>query len=105
MVLAVAAFDLARILRALVAGQRAEHEINAAANQLGRKIGMSKRGEFRDEFLHHLKPKLGVLHLAPAKTQRNFDLHVLAQKVNRMAHLDAEVVGINSRTELDFLDR
>src|SRR2546426_4337877 len=46
-----------------------------------------------------------VGHLAPTKAERDFDLHLLTEKFNGVSHFDAEVVRINGRAQLNFLDR
>lgn len=97
-------FLLPWVFRALVAGQRADHDVDAATDELRGKVGMAEGFQLRDKFLDHLKPNVGVRHLPPAKAQGHFHFHVLAQKINRVADLDAEVMGVNAGTELDFLD-
>ena len=49
------------------------------------------------------KPNSVCCHLAAAKLQRHLHLHVLAQKADGVLDLDAKIVRINARTELDFL--
>ena len=58
---------------------------------------MPVRRDFGEEFLDDLETKLRVRHFASAEFQHDFDLHVLAEKINRVHHLDTEVVRINAR--------
>jgi len=51
-----------------------------------------------------LETKFLMSHLAPAKAQRDFDLHFLTEKFNRVIQFDAEVVRVNGRTQLNFLN-
>ena len=90
-------FRAARIFRALGARQRTQHQVDGAAHQLGREIGMAERLDRGDEFLDDLEADLGVRHFAAAKFQRDFHLHVFAQEIDRVLHLDAEVVRVNAR--------
>jgi hypothetical protein len=45
-----------------------------------------------------------VSHFATAEFESDLHLHVLAEKLHGMADLDPEVMRINLRTKLDFLD-
>ena len=56
------------------------------------------------KFIDDLKADFGVRHFAAAKFQRDLHLHVLAQKIDRVRQLDAQVVRVNARAQLDFLD-
>ena len=56
-----------------------------------------------DEFFDDLEPDLGVGVFAAAKFQRDLHLHVFAKKINGVRGLDAEIMRINARTQLDFL--
>jgi len=61
--------------------------------------------DVREKFLNHLEAKLRMLHFPAAEFQRDLDLHVVAKEIDRVMDLHAEVVGIDARAELDFLDR
>ena len=91
-------FLLPWVFRALVAGQRADHDVDAATDEFRGKVGMAEGIQLRDKFLDHLKPNVGVRHLPPAKAQGHFHFHVLAQKINRVADLDAEVTELSKLT-------
>ena len=51
-----------------------------------------------------LKAEFRVGHFAAAEFQDHLDLHVLAQEIDGVAQLDAEIMRVNLRAELDFLD-
>ena len=93
-----------RIFGALIAGQRTDHHVDAAANELGVKIGMAVRRNLGQKLLHHPKAEFLMRHLAPAEFKHDFHFHVLAEKINRVLDFDAEVMRVNTRTELDFFD-
>ena len=63
---------------------------------------MPIRNNLFDESLDHLKPEFFVGHFPPAEPERDLHLHFFAQEIDGMAQLDAEVVWINRRTELNF---
>ncbi len=65
---------------------------------------MPVRSDLLDEFFNDLEPKLLVRHLAAPESERHFHFHFLAKEINGMTQLHPKVVGINRRTELDFLD-
>ena len=90
-------FHHPRIFRAFIARERADHQIDGAANQFGREIGMTKRGNLFDEFVDDLKTDFGMGHFPAAKFQRDFDLHVLAEKINGMRDFDPQIMRINPR--------
>ncbi len=100
----MAFLGLVRILGALVARQRADHHVDAFADELGREIGMAVWRDLREKFVDDLKADFGVSVFAAAKFQRDLHLHVLAQKADRVFQLDAKVMRINARAQLDFLD-
>src|ERR1017187_8522636 len=60
--------------------------------------------DFSEKFVDDLKADFGMRHFAPAEFQRDFHFHVLAQKINRVRDLDAEVVRVNPRAELNLFD-
>ena len=99
-----AAFARARVFCAFVARQRADHHIDAAPDEFRFEVGMAVGRQFGEKFTDDLESEFRVRHFASAEFQRDFHLHVLAQKINRMADLDAEVVRVNARAELNFLD-
>jgi hypothetical protein len=98
------ALNLPGILGAFVAGQGADHHVDAFADELGLKIRMAEWRDVLEEFLDDLETKLRVLHFAAAEFQRHFDLHVFAEEIDRVRRLYAEIVRIDSRAELHFLD-
>jgi len=63
-------------------------------------VGFQKR----DEFLHHLKTELCVLHFATPETQSHFHLHIFTEEIYRVPDLDPEIMRINAWAELDFFD-
>ena len=65
---------------------------------------MTERSGVLEKFIDALKAKFRVGHFAAAELEHNLDLHVFAQKIDRVAQFDAEVVWINFGAELDFLD-
>jgi hypothetical protein len=93
-----------RIAGPLGARQRTEHDVDAFADELGRRVGMAERRQALDQLLDLLETEFLVRHLAAAETQGDFDLHVLAQKIDRVLLFDAEIVRVDVRAELDFLD-
>src|SRR5678816_2985125 len=93
----------ARVFSSLIARQRAEHNVNAFADELGGRIRVTKRSDFLDEFFHLLKTEFLMGHFTAAKTESDFDLHLLAKEVDGMLKFDAKVVRINRRAELDLL--
>ena len=56
------------------------------------------------KFIDDLEADFGVRHFAAAKFQRDLHLHVFAQKIDGVHQLDAEVVRVNARAQLHFLD-
>ena len=54
------------------------------------------------EIVNHLESELLMGHFTPPESKRDFDLHFLAQKIDRMAELDAEIMRVDGRAELDF---
>ncbi len=97
-------FDLTGIFGALVARQRAAHHVDAAPDEFRRKIGLAVKRDLGQKFVDDLKADFGVRHFAPAEFQRDFHFHVLAQKINRVRNLDAKVVRVNPRAELNLFD-
>ena len=67
-------------------------------------ILVAVRGDFRQELLHDLETEFGVGHFAAAEFQGDLDLHVFAEEIHGMLDFDAEIVRVNFRAELDFLD-
>ena len=65
---------------------------------------MAVSGDLVEKFPDHLETKFRMRHFASTEFQGDFDLHVLAQKVDPMLDFDREVVGIDLRTKLDFLN-
>ncbi len=94
----------AGMLGAFVSGQGTEHHRDALANQFRLGIRMCIRGDFLEEFIHGLKTEFLVSHFAAPEAERDFHLHLLAKKVDGMVELDPEIMGINGRAELDFLN-
>src|SRR5579883_302757 len=92
------------MLGALIARQWADHDIDGATGQLGRKIRMAVRGYVGQEFLNDLKAKLGVGIFPAAELQGDLHLHVLAKEVDRMADLHPKVMGVDLWAKLDFLN-
>ena len=101
---ALLALDGAGVFGALVAGQRADHQVDGLAHELRLEIGMPERRDFRDEFVDDLKPDFGMGHFTAAKLEGDLDLHVLAEEIHGMHDLDAEIVRIDARAQLDLLD-
>ena len=97
-------FRGARVLRPFVARERGDHQVNSPAHELGRKIRMAKRRDFSEELVDDFKADFGMRHFAAAEFERHLHLHVLAQEVHRVFHLDAKVMRVNAGAELHFLD-
>ena len=76
----------------------------ARPTSLGVKIGMAEGRDVGDEFVDDLEADFGVRHFAAAKLERDLHLHVFAQKIDGVLQLDAEVVRVNARAQLHFLD-
>jgi len=93
----LAVFCLVRIFAAFVARERADHDVDAPSDEFWRKIGMAVSCDVGEEFVDDGKSDLGVRHFPSAKFQRDLDLHVLAEKINRVGELDAEIVRVNAR--------
>lgn len=92
------------IFAAFVPRQRADHYVDAPTNEFRRKIGMAVGCYIGKKFVYDGEADLGVRHFAAAKFQGDLHLHVFAQKINCVRQLDAEVVRINARAQLHFLD-
>ena len=92
-----------RIAGPFGARQRTEHDIDAFADEFGRRVGMPERSQILDQLLNLLETEFLMRQLAPAKTQRDFDLHFLAQEIDRMLLFDSKVVRIDVRAQLNFL--
>ena len=95
---------LVRVPGALVAREGAEHQIDAFADQFGFGVGMAVWGQVLDELFHDLEPEFLVGHFPAAEPERDLYLHFLTQEIDGAARLDAEIVRVNGRAELDFLD-
>ena len=72
---------LTGVFGSFIARQRTDHEIDAFADQLGRRIGMPVRRHFLDEFFHLLKSDFSVSHLASTKPKRHLHLHLFTEKI------------------------
>src|SRR5580765_5830060 len=95
---------LIRVLRAFVPWQRAEHHVDTPADQFGFGIRVAVEHQCLNEFFHHLETDFLMRHFAAAETQGQFNLHLIAQKIDRVGEFDAKIVRINLRAELDFFD-
>jgi hypothetical protein len=95
---------LARVFGALVPGERSDHDDDVAAIELGFEVGLPIRRDLGDKFFNDIKTDFRVGHFAATEFEGDFDFHVFAQEINGMHELDAQVMGINARAELDFLD-
>jgi len=60
--------------------------------------------KIRQEFVHDLETDLSMGHFAPSEFEGHFDLHILAQEIHGMLDFYAEIMRIDLRAELDFLD-
>ena len=98
------AFSRVRIFPAFVPRQRADHHVDAAPDELRLKIGMAEGRDGGEKFFDDLKTEFLVRHFPAAEFEHDLHLHVLAQKIDRVLDFDAEVVRVNARTQLDFLD-
>ena len=56
------------------------------------------------ESIHLAETKFLVRHFASAEAKAHFHLHVLAEEIDGMPELHAEIMRINIRAELDFLN-
>jgi hypothetical protein len=81
----------------LVSRQRSDHHDDVSAVELGLKIRMAKRRNLAQKFSDHFKSDLGVGHFAAPEFQRHFHLHILAQEIDRMGNLDAQIMRIDAR--------
>ena len=89
---------LARILGALVAGQRGEDDVQVAvAEHLGGRIRLAIEGDVLDELVHHLEADFLVRLLAPVEAQLDADFEVLAEELDGVVALDGQVVRVNGR--------
>ena len=95
---------LIRVSGALVARERAEHQVDAFADQFGFGVGMPVRGHVLNELFYDLEPELLVGHLPATEPKRDLDLHFITQEIDGVTRLHAEIVGVDRRAELDFLD-
>ena len=57
------------------------------------------------KFIDDLEADLRVRHFAALELERDLDLHVFAQKIDRVLKLDAEIMRVDARAQLDFLHR
>ena len=92
------------ILGPFVSRQRTEHHRNALAEQFRRRVRVSVWRDLAEESLDLLKAQFRMGHFAAAKFQGDFHLNFVAEEINSMAQLNAEVVRINARAKLDFFD-
>src|SRR2546423_12111459 len=65
---------------------------------------MAEGCDVGEKFLDDLKANLGMGHFAAAKFQSHFYLHVLAEKVDGVPDLNAQVMRIDLGAELNFLN-
>lgn len=65
---------------------------------------MAKGSDFLQKFINNLEANLRVGHFASTEFEGDFDLHILAEKINRVLDFDAEIVRIDLGTELDLFD-
>ena len=85
------------------ARQRADHDVQVTPREFGWSVRLTVGGELTHEFLESLEPELFVGHFSSPETERGFDLHVLAQEIDRVVDLHFEVVGVDGGGELDLL--
>ena len=91
----MAGFALMRIPGSLVPRERADHDVDAASDQLRLEILVAVRGDFIEEFVYYLKTNFRVRHFASAKLEMYFDLHILAQESDRVLDFHSEIVRID----------
>ena len=92
------------ITGALVARQGAQHDVDPAADELGRGIRMPIRRDFFDELVYDLEPELLMGHFTAAETEGHLDLHFLAQEIDRVTQFNAEIMGVDRGAKLDFFN-
>lgn len=95
---------LARILSSLIPGQGANHHIDTTPDKFRGKILMTVRCDFRQELSNDLKTIFCMRHFPPAELQGDFHLHFFAEEIHRVLYFHTQVVRINLRTELNFLN-
>lgn len=93
----------AGMLGALGTGQRIDHHADAATDHARGLDGLPVGGHLLNEFGHDLLAQLLVAHFPAAKPQGELNLDVVAEEVHGLVQLDAKIVGVNDRPELDFL--
>lgn len=84
--------------------QGGEHHVDATADQFRFEVGLAVGSEFGDKFLDDLEAEFLMGHFTSAEAEAGLDLHVFAEESNGVVDLDAEVMGVDTRAELDFLD-
>ena len=98
------ALHLVGVLGPLIARERTDHQVDGSPIEFRLKIGMAIRSDVSEEFLDDLEPEFRVGHFAAADLERDLDLHVLAQEVDRVADFNPEIVRVDLRTELHLFD-
>ena len=96
--------QFAGIFGPLVPRQRGNHDDDVAAIEFGFEILVPVRFDLAKEFSDDIEANFCVGHFPAAKFEGDFDLHVFAKKIYSVCKFDAQVMGINTRAELDFLD-
>ena len=65
---------------------------------------MAPGRQILDEIVDLLKTKFRVRHFPSAKTQSDFHFHFLTEKIDGVLQFHTEIMRINRRAELDFLN-
>src|ERR1051326_5309469 len=89
---------------ALVAWKRADHHVDAAADELGLEIRVAVGRNLAEELLDHLKTDIRMGHFAPAELEGDLHLHLFAEKIDGMLDLHSEIMGVDLRAQLDFFN-
>lgn len=96
-------FVLSGVPGSLVPRQRTEHQGDSFPHKLGGEVRMPVGSDFLREFVHLLEPEFFMGHFPAAKTQGHLDLHFFAKEVDGVTQLDAKVMRIDLRAELNLL--
>jgi hypothetical protein len=92
------------MLGSFVPGQRADDHCQVAfAEHFWRGVGLAVTGGFFDKLIHHIEADFFVGALASAEAEFDAHPHILLKESESMVQLGGEIVGVDARSELQFL--
>lgn len=81
-----------------------DHHHHLATFEARHGFHLASLADIGSDSVKQFETKLLVRHLTATEAKRDFDLVALFEELHHRAHLHVVIVGIGSRTELDFLD-